>query len=147
MTYNEYWQVIDAGIKPEISSPSNMRTRLSRRWKTGFTWLEDKLKDPGLQGEDVKFVRASMKAGNMPRSIRMKPPASCSKTTRPRPDREAPEAHDERSGQAHRRLHRALDEADYKRTVESLLKGGSDPVITKEPAGAFTHEITEAALK
>ncbi|MEK1927143.1 MAG: ABC transporter substrate-binding protein, partial [Rhizobium giardinii] len=41
----------------------------------------------------------------------------------------------------------ALDEADYKRTVASLMKGGSDPVITKEPEGAFTHEITDAALK
>jgi NitT/TauT family transport system substrate-binding protein len=41
----------------------------------------------------------------------------------------------------------ALDEADYRRTVDSLLKGGSDPVITKEPAGAFTREITDAALK
>ena len=41
----------------------------------------------------------------------------------------------------------ALDEADYKRTVESLLAGGSDPVISKEPQGAWTHEITDEALK
>jgi NitT/TauT family transport system substrate-binding protein len=40
----------------------------------------------------------------------------------------------------------ALDEADYKRTVESLLSGGSDPVITKEPTGAWTHAITDKAL-
>ena len=32
----------------------------------------------------------------------------------------------------------ALDEADYERTVETLLGGGSDPVITKAPEGAFT---------
>ncbi len=41
----------------------------------------------------------------------------------------------------------ALDEADYTRTVASLMKGGSDPVITKEPQGAWTHEITDEALK
>ena len=41
----------------------------------------------------------------------------------------------------------ALDEADYKRTVETLLKGGSDPVITKEPEGAWTSVITDKALK
>ena len=41
----------------------------------------------------------------------------------------------------------SLDEADYKRTVQSLLSGGSDPVISKEPEGAWTHEITDAALK
>ncbi len=41
----------------------------------------------------------------------------------------------------------ALDEADYERTVASLMKGGSDPVITKEPEGAFTLDITAEALK
>ena len=39
----------------------------------------------------------------------------------------------------------ALDEAAYKRTVATLMKGGSDPVITKEPAGAFTHAVTDKA--
>ena len=36
-----------------------------------------------------------------------------------------------------------LDPADYERTVASLLAGGSDPVITKEPQGAWTHAITD----
>jgi NitT/TauT family transport system substrate-binding protein len=40
----------------------------------------------------------------------------------------------------------ALDEADYTRTVETLMGGGSDPVITKEPEGAWTHAITDKAL-
>ena len=40
----------------------------------------------------------------------------------------------------------ALDPADYERTVASLLSGGSDPVITKAPEGAWTHDITDAAL-
>ncbi len=39
-----------------------------------------------------------------------------------------------------------LDPADYERTVKSLLAGGSDPVITTEPEGAWTHKITDAAL-
>jgi NitT/TauT family transport system substrate-binding protein len=41
----------------------------------------------------------------------------------------------------------ALDVADYERTVETLLTGGSAPVITKTPEGAWTHAITDAALK
>ena len=41
----------------------------------------------------------------------------------------------------------ALDEADYKRTVATLLGGGSDPVITAEPTGAWTHQITDKALQ
>ena len=40
----------------------------------------------------------------------------------------------------------ALDPADYERTVETLMKGGSDPVITKKPEGAWTHVITDKAL-
>ena len=41
----------------------------------------------------------------------------------------------------------ALDPADYERTVNSLMTGGSDPVITKKPTGAWSHTITDAALK
>ena len=41
----------------------------------------------------------------------------------------------------------ALDEADYARTVATLLAGGSDPVITREPVGAWTHAITDLALQ
>ena len=40
----------------------------------------------------------------------------------------------------------ALNVADYERTVQSLLNGGSDPVISKAPEGAWTSEITDAAL-
>jgi NitT/TauT family transport system substrate-binding protein len=36
-----------------------------------------------------------------------------------------------------------LAEADYRRTVDSLLSGGSDPVITKEPEGAWTSVVTD----
>ena len=35
---------------------------------------------------------------------------------------------------------------DYERTVKVLMSGASDPVITKEPSGAWTHDITNAAL-
>ena len=31
--------------------------------------------------------------------------------------------------------------------VASLLSGGSDPVITKKPSGAWTHIITDKALR
>ena len=41
----------------------------------------------------------------------------------------------------------SLDPADYERTVKVLMSGDSDPVITKKPSGAWTHEITDAALK
>ena len=41
----------------------------------------------------------------------------------------------------------SLSPRDYERTVASLLSGGSDPVITKKPSGAWTHIITDKALR
>ena len=41
----------------------------------------------------------------------------------------------------------SLDPADFDRTVATLMAGGSDPVITKMPEGAWTHAITDKALK
>jgi NitT/TauT family transport system substrate-binding protein len=40
-----------------------------------------------------------------------------------------------------------LDPEDFQRTVKVLMGGGSDPVISKEPQGAWTHEIFEAMPK
>ena len=39
----------------------------------------------------------------------------------------------------------ALDPADYDRTVATLMAGGSDPVITKKPEGAWTSVVTDKA--
>src|SRR3712207_1525707 len=38
-----------------------------------------------------------------------------------------------------------LDPTDYERTVQTLLSGGSDPVISKAPEAAWTHAVTDAA--
>ena len=38
-----------------------------------------------------------------------------------------------------------LDPAAYQRTVDTLLANPSTPVITKEPEGAWTHAVTDAA--
>ena len=41
-----------------------------------------------------------------------------------------------------------LEPADYERTVQTLLGGGGEaPVISKAPTGAWTHAVTDAALK
>jgi NitT/TauT family transport system substrate-binding protein len=39
-----------------------------------------------------------------------------------------------------------LDDAAAERTVETLMSGGSDPVITKKPEGAWTHAVIEKAM-
>jgi NitT/TauT family transport system substrate-binding protein len=40
----------------------------------------------------------------------------------------------------------ALDPADYERTVETLLTGGDDPVISAKPEGAWTHAVSDKAF-
>jgi NitT/TauT family transport system substrate-binding protein len=147
MTYNEYWQVIDAGIAAEDLVTFKYEDQGVATLEDGLYVLEDKLADPAFKEKMVKFVRASMKGW---------------KYAEENPDEAAMIvlANDETGAQTETHQKRmmgevakltagsngALDEADYKRTVAALLAGGSDPVITKEPEGAWTHEITDAAL-
>ena len=148
MTYNEYWQVIDAGIKPEDLVTFKYEDEGVATLEDGLYVLEDKLKDQAFKDKMVKFVRASMKGWKYAESnpdeaagIVLENDASGAQT----------EQHQKRMMSEVAKLtagsNGALSEADYQRTVKTLLGGGSDPVISKEPTGAFTHEITEAALK
>ncbi|MFC5736638.1 ABC transporter substrate-binding protein [Sinirhodobacter huangdaonensis] len=148
MTYNEYWQVIDAGIAPEDLVTFKYEDEGVATLEDGLYVMEDKLKDPAFKEKMVKFVRASMKGW---------------KYAEANPD-EAAEIvleNDESGAQTEKHQKRmmgeiakltmgsngALDPADYERTVKILLAGGSDPVISKAPEGAYTLEITDAALK
>ena len=148
MTYNEYWQVIDAGIKLEDLVVFKYQDQGVATLEDGLYALEDKLNDPAFKEKMVKFVRASMKGWKYAEEhtdeaagIVLENDATGAQT----------EEHQKRMMSEVAKLtagsNGALDDADYKRTVASLLKGGSDPVISKEPVGAFTHEITDAALK
>jgi NitT/TauT family transport system substrate-binding protein len=40
-----------------------------------------------------------------------------------------------------------LDTGAADRTVDTLMKGGSDPVITKKPEGAWSSAVTDEAKK
>lgn len=148
MTYNEYWQVIDAGVKPEDLITFKYEDEGVATLEDGLYVLEDKLKDPAFKDKMVKFVRASMKGWKYAEQnpdeaagIVLDNDASGAQT----------EAHQKRMMSEVAKLtagsNGALDEADYKRTVATLLGGGSDPVISKEPSGAYTLDITNEALK
>src|SRR3954468_6278225 len=61
MTYNEYWQVIDAGMKPEDLTVFKYEDEGVSTLEDGLYVLEPKLKDPAFVDTMAKFVRASMK--------------------------------------------------------------------------------------
>ncbi|MEO0669184.1 MAG: ABC transporter substrate-binding protein [Pseudomonadota bacterium] len=147
MTYNEYWQVIDAGLTPEDLTVFKYEDNGVATLEDGLYVLEENLADPAFEDKMVRFVRASMKGW---------------KYAEANPD-EAAEIvleYDETGAQTEKHQKRmmgeiakltagsngALVEADYERTVASLLAGGSDPVITAAPEGAWTHAITDKAL-
>ncbi len=41
----------------------------------------------------------------------------------------------------------SLNVEDYERTVETLLSGGSDPVISEEPEGAWSAVVTDKSTQ
>ncbi len=61
MTYNEYWQVIDAGIKAQDLVTFKYEDEGVATLEDGLYVLEDSLKDAAFKDKMVKFVRASMK--------------------------------------------------------------------------------------
>ncbi|MBA99178.1 MAG: nitrate ABC transporter substrate-binding protein [Roseobacter sp.] len=147
MTYNEYWQVIDAGLTPDDLIVFKYEDQGVATLEDGLYVLEENLADPAFEDKMVRFVRASMKGW---------------KYAEENPDEAAEIVLDNDASGAQTEDHQkrmmgevakltsgsngALDEADYELTVQSLLSGGSDPVITKEPTGAWTHAITDKAL-
>ena len=147
MTYNEYWQIIDAGLTPEDLVVFKYEDQGVATLEDGMYVMEENLNDPAFVEKMVKFVRASMKGWKYAEQnpdeaadIVLENDASGAQT----------EEHQRRMMREVAKLtagsNGALDPADYERTVASLLAGGSDPVISKEPEGAWTHMITDKAL-
>ena len=148
MTYNEYWQIIDAGISEDELVVFKYEDQGVATLEDGMYVLGENLKDDAFKDKMARFVRASMKGW---------------KYAEANPDEAAMIVLDNDASGAQTEKHQkrmmgeiakltagsngALDPADYQRTVDSLLAGGSDPVISKEPEGAWTHEITDIALK
>nr|WP_230719864.1 ABC transporter substrate-binding protein [Martelella mediterranea] len=147
MTYNEYWQVIDAGISEDQLNTFKYEDEGVATLEDGLYVLEDDLKDPKFKEDMVKFVRASMKGWKWAEEN----PDEAAEIVLEYDDTGAQtEKHQKRMMSEVAKLtagsNGALDPADYQRTVEVLLGGGSDPVITKQPEGAYTLEITDSAL-
>src|SRR5262245_36344676 len=146
MTYNEYWQIIDAGVKPEDLIVFKYEDQGVATLEDGLYVMEDKLKDPAFVSTMAKFVKASMKGWD---DARANPDEAVKIVLDNDTTGSQTEGHQKTMmGEINKLTEGSdgtLDEAAYKRTVETLMKGGSDPVITKEPEGAFTHAVTDAA--
>ena len=147
MTYNEYWQVIDAGLTADELVVFKYQEQGVATLEDGLYVLGDRLEDAAFQDQMVRFVRASMKGWKWAES---NPDAAADIVLENDATGAQTEKHQRRMMGEIAKLtagsNGALDPADYERTVTTLMKGGSDPVITKMPKGAWTHMITDKAL-
>jgi len=147
MTYNEYWQVIDGGLTPDDLVTFKYEDQGVATLEDGLYVLEENLSDPAFVDKMTRFVRASMRGWKWAEE---NPEDAAMIVLEYDQTGAQTEAHQIRMMGEVALLtagsNGALDPADYQRTVASLLAGGSDPVITKEPEGAWTHAISNAAL-
>ena len=148
MSYNEYWQIIDAGLSPSDLKLFKYEDQGVATLEDGLYVLEQRLEDAAFRDKMVRFVRASMKGWKWAED-------------NPRQAALIVLDYDETGAQTEKHQVRMMGEIakltagsngslnprDYERTVASLLSGGSDPVITKKPSGAWTHIITDKALR
>lgn len=150
MTYNEYWQVIDAGLAADQLVVFKYEDQGVATLEDGIYTLEKSLADPAMVDKLTRFVQASMKGWDWAVA---------------NPDEAAMIVLENDATGAQTELHQKrmmgeiaklvgsnakgtgwLDPAAYDRTVGVLLSGQSDPVITAKPDGAWTHAIWEKAM-
>ncbi|KQT86001.1 ABC transporter substrate-binding protein [Aurantimonas sp. Leaf443] len=146
MTYNEYWQVIDAGIPAEELTVFKYEDQGVATLEDGLYVLEPSLKDAAMVDKLARFVKASMKGWAYAAE---------------NPDEAAGIVLDNDTTGAQTEEHQkrmvgeivklvdgsdgTLDTASAENTVAVLMGGGSDPVITRKPEGAWTSAVTDKA--
>src|SRR6201994_4311705 len=148
MTYNEYWQVIDGGYQPSQLGDFKYEDVGVGTLEEGLLVLEKRLKDPAFVARMEKFVKASMKGWAYAKDH----PDEAVKIILAGDSTGAKTEKDQKRmmGEVGKLLGEAdgkLDVKDYDRTVATLMAGGSDPVITKKPEGAYTFAVYDAMKK
>lgn len=153
MIYNEYWQVIDAGVKESDLVTFFYEKEGVASLEDGLYVLESSLKDPKFVAKMGKFLKATFKGWNEA----VKNPEEAAKIV------VAQDASGSATVAAQKRQMENvaklistagtpkigyLEPAAYERTVKVLMTGGSSPVIKKDPGkAAYTHAVWEAASK
>jgi NitT/TauT family transport system substrate-binding protein len=148
MTYNEYWQVIDAGLSPSELVVYKYEDQGVSTLEDGLYVMENKLKNKDFVSKMARFLKASIKGW---------------KYAGDHPDEAAAIVleNDDTGAQTEKHQRRMMREisklvgnqpqgigylipADYRRTVDVLMSSDSDPVISKKPKGAWSHIIWNA---
>lgn len=147
MTYNEYGQVLDAGIAEDELLVFKYEDQGVALLEDGLYVMEENLEDPEFVDRMARFVRASMKGWEWAKEN----PEEAGMIVLEYDETGAQQEHHQirmmtEVAKLTEGSNGTLDPADYERTVDILLAGGSDPVITERPEGAWTHVVTDAAF-
>ncbi len=153
MIYNEYWQVVDAGVKEKDLVTFFYEDQGVASLEDGLYVMEAKLKDPAFVARMGKFLKATLKGWN----DAVKDPEGAAKAV------VAADTSGSSSVKVQKRQMENvaklittagtpkigyLEPAAYERTVKVLMAGGSEPVIKKDPGKAgYSHIVWEAAQK
>jgi NitT/TauT family transport system substrate-binding protein len=144
MIYNEYWQIIDGGLKADELVPFYYEDQGVATLEDGLYALAPKLKDAAYADKLARFVKASMKGWDY--AIKHQDEATTIVVA-------ADTSGSSNAAIQKRQLENVaklitskkmgyLDPVAYQRTVKVLLAGGSQPVIKKDPGpAAWTHAI------
>ena len=145
MRYNEYKQVLDAGIPEDSLTLFDFTEEGVGMLEDGLYVLEDRLDDPEFVDQMVRFVRASMRGWEYARDnpeeaaeIVLENDMSGALTLES-------QVYQVNEAAALVGDSAALDPAAYEQTVQTLLSAVSpdNPAITQEPEGAYTSVVTD----
>ena len=150
MTYNEYGQVLDGGLTPEELTLFKYEDEGVATLEDGLYVMEDTLEDPAKVDAYAKFLKASIAGWEWAKEN----PEEAAMIVLEYDDTGAQtEDHQVRMMTEVAKLLSASDKGigylepeAYQRTVDVLLSSDSAPVITKEPEGAYTHVVFDAAM-
>jgi NitT/TauT family transport system substrate-binding protein len=152
MIYNEYWQVIDAGVKASDLVTFPYEDQGVATLEDGLYAREPDLKDAAYVAKLAKFVKASIKGWeyavkNQDEAVKIVLAADTSGGSTAAVQKRQLENVAKLITTSGTPTMGKLDPAAYARTVKVLLAGGSDPVIKKDPgAAAWTHAVWDKAM-
>jgi len=147
MTYNEYWQVVDAGYSADDLVVFKYSDQGVATLEDGLYALEDRLQDPKFVDTMARFVAASNKGWAWARA---NPDDAALVVLENDLTGAQTEKHQKRMmGEIIKLLGTKelgkLDTAAADQTVDVLLGSASTPVISKKPAGAWTEAVYDAS--
>jgi len=151
MTYNEYWQIIEAGMPASELTVFKYQDQGVATLEDGLFALQKSLADPKFVDKAGRFLKAAAKgwdyaAKNQEEAVKI---VLANDTT----GAQTKEHQTTMVAEIAKLLEGSskgigyLNPEDFDRTVTILLANASAPVISKKPEGAYTHAVFEAATK